>query len=142
MYNALRCFLTLSIRIDGLLDLGLQRAVMDGLLDQAFSPDFVCPSTECRWPKLQTIAVCTQCDDITSQLNETCVCYDGPGTSTKNPKACAKGQINTRQECTYRTIEKILFAKTLLSLDLQEIPPVDLALCRIASFDKQRAGIS
>lgn len=64
----------LTLHSDSLLDMGLQRAVMDGLLDSVFTPDFICPTAECRWAHLETIFVCSQCVDVTAQSNETCVC--------------------------------------------------------------------
>lgn len=112
--------------------MGLQRAVMDGLLNSVFTPDFICPTAECRWPHIETIAVCSQCVDVTAKSNETCVCY--VGTTTTTTKSCDnwKEQFDSRKDCTYTAPSGFSLTKSVLSGDLQEIPPTDLALWSLA----------
>jgi hypothetical protein len=105
---------------------------MDGLLDSVFTPDFVYPTEECRWPQLETIAVCSQCVDVTAQSNETCVCYQC--TTITTTKSCDnwKEQTDSRQDWTYTTTNGFSFPKTILSAHQQELPPTDLALWSLA----------
>lgn len=61
------------------------------------------------------------------------MCYDGTTTTTTS-KSCDnwKEQTDSRQYCTYTAPTGFSFTKSLLSADLQEIAPTDLALWSLA----------
>lgn len=80
-------------------------AVMNGLVSQDFYPDFSCPSAECRWPQIDTLAVCSHCVDVSATSNV----------------SCQAGAIRGSKFCNYTTPNGFSFEKALLSLP--GVPP-------------------
>jgi hypothetical protein len=47
-------------------------AAINGLINEDFVPDFVCPTAECHWPRQQSLAICSQCTDVLNTSRISC----------------------------------------------------------------------
>jgi len=66
----------------------MQGAVFGGLFGQSSPLDFTCPTSNCQWPDLMSLAVCASCSDFTNTTVVTCSSLDG---------------VDGGVECTFQT---------------------------------------
>ena len=50
----------------------MARAAYGGLYGSVSTPEFICPSGNCTWPSYTTLGVCSECNNITSQIKASC----------------------------------------------------------------------
>lgn len=68
------------------IDPGMTAAVWNGfsniITDQNLWPAFICSSGNCTWPRFPSLAVCSQCHDISDRLERSTHTYSLPGISS------------------------------------------------------------
>ena len=74
----------------------LQSAVLTALSGDVGDVKFSCPSSECVWPKYDSLAICSECRNVTAITHVKCHDFlvTGDDTSLHYPN-------NTSMDCTY-----------------------------------------
>lgn len=93
------------------LPLNFKAAYYDGVLPRSrtnYTLDTVCASGNCTWPSYSTLAICSQCDDITTSLTNSTT-----ESSTNLTPSLINSTANTGGEATSNTYQLYSMAYTL-----------------------------
>lgn len=83
------------------LDPNMQLAVLNGLAQKGTALDPKCPSSRCEYPEFATLGICSTCQDVTEESNQTCVSVPESALSYHGPVMPEGALADAPVNCTY-----------------------------------------